>query len=310
MVETRPSHTSDELARRLDSIADDPADSMFGVNQLSAMRLLEDHGSPFHIVSARFTGDLPGLHEIGVRAATMVLGELQEIISEVGAVLRDESPRRGPLPASILEATELRFAPQVLPGSVIFTLHPAHDAALFKSGPSTLDDALTSILGLFDKVERPKSSGTNSPMDVADALREFGPRTARHLVKFASALDQSGLNVDVGIVAAGRPAQAARISRAGARFLGTLAKKATSRKVDVDLVGLVSNLGTNNKHRFDDETRGRVTMTADAEVTAVLHVSFSEARVRVRASETESVNIATGTATYSYHATAAEILEP
>jgi hypothetical protein len=309
MVETRPSHSSDDLARRLDAIADDPADSMFGVNQLSAMRLLEDHGSPFHIVSARFTGDLPGDHEIGVRAATMVLGELQEIISEVGAVLLNESPRRGPLPASILEATELRFAPQVLPGSVIFTLHPAHEAVLFKSGPSTLDDALTSIFGLFDKVERPKSSGTTSPLDVADALREFGPRTARHLVKFASALDQNGLNVDVGVVAAGHPARASHISRAGARFLGALAEEATSRTTDVDLVGLVRNLGTDNKHRFDDETRGRITMTADADVTAVLLKSFADARVRVRASETESVKSATGATTYRYHATAAEILE-
>jgi len=158
MVETRPSHSSDDLARRLDAIPDDPADTMFGLNQLSTMRLLQDHGSPFHVVSARFTGDLPADHEIGVRAATMVLGEFQEIISEVGAALKRESPRRGPLPAGILEATELRFAPQVLPGSVIFTLHPAREAVLFESGHSPLDDALTSIFSLFEKVERPAPS--------------------------------------------------------------------------------------------------------------------------------------------------------
>ena len=308
MVESRPSHASDDLARRLDAIADDDADSMFGVNQLSAIRVLEDHGSHYHAVSARFTGDLPGTLEIGVREATMVLGELQEIISEVGAVLRDESPRRGPLPAEVLRATELRFAPQVLPGSVIFTLHPAHDEALFASGDSTLDDALGSIFGLFEKVERPVSSGATTPIEVADALRDFGPRTARHLVKFAGALDQSGLNMDVGVVAAGRPTRGARISRAGARFLGTLAEDATTRTVDVDLVGRVHNLGTDNKHRFDDVERGRITMTADAAVTAVLLESFDVSRVRVRASETESVKSATGATKYHYHASQAELI--
>lgn len=308
MVEATPSHTSDDLARLLDAIPDDPADSMFGVNQLSAIRLLEDHGSPFHVISARFTGDLPGAHEIGVRAATTVLGELQEIISEVGAVLRDESPRRGPLPASIIEATELRFAPQVLPGSVIFTLHPAHEAALFEDGTATLDDALASIFGLFDKVEKPVSSGTMSPLAVADALRDFGPRTARHLVKFATALDHSRLNIDVGVVAAGRPSRASRISRAGARFLGTLAEDATTRMTDVELIGHVRNLGTDNKHRFLDEKRGKIEMIADAEVTSVLLESFAEARVSVRATETESVKTATGATTYRYHATSAEIL--
>lgn len=309
MVETNPSRTSGDLSRLLDEIDDDVADTMFGVNHLSAVRLLEDHGNKFHMVSARFTGELPGLHEIGVREATTVLGELQEIISEVGAVLRDESPRRGPLPAEVLQATELRFAPRVLPGSVIFTLHPARDEPLFSAGTSTLDIALDSIFGLFDKVERPVSTGTNGPADVAEALREYGPRTARHLVKFAAALDQSGLNIDVGVMASGRMSRAARISRAGARFLGGLAEDATSRTTDIHLVGRVHNLGTDNKHRFDDEERGRITMTADAEVTAVLLNSFAESRVRVRASETESVKVATGATSYRYHATSAELLD-
>lgn len=309
MVETNPSRTSADLSRLLDEIDDDAADTMFGVNQLSSVRLLEDHGSGFHMVSARFTGELPGAHEIGVREATMVLGELQEIISEVGAVLRDESPRRGPLPAEIVRATELRFAPQVLPGSVIFTLRPAHDDQLFSAGASTLDIALESIFGLFDKVERPVSTGTSGPVGVAEALREFGPRTARHLVKFAAALDQSGLNIDVGVVATGRTSRGARISRAGARFLGGLAEDATSRTTEIDLIGRVLNLGTDNKHRFNDEERGRITMTADAEVTAVLLNSFAESRVRVSASETESVKLATGATSYRYHATSAELLD-
>jgi hypothetical protein len=308
MVESRPSQSSDELERRLAALDDDPADSMFGVNQLSSLRMLDQTNSPYHVVSARFTGDLPGRHEIGVRAATSVLGELQEVISEVGAVLRRVSPRRGPLPAEILKATELRLAPQVMPGSVIFSLHPATDSSLFGSNHSTLNEAIDGLFGLFDKVERPMSSGTTAPLEVADALRQFGPRTARHLVKFASALDQSGLNIDVGVVAAGERVRASRISRAGAKFLGTLAEKATSRTLPVDLVGRVHNLGTNNVHKFDDLERGRITMTADPAVTAVLHQSFLERQVHVSASEVQSIKSATGATTYKYHATSADII--
>jgi hypothetical protein len=152
------------------------------------------------------------------------------------------------------------------------------------------------------------SSGTTAPLEVADALRQFGPRTARHLVKFASALDQSGLNIDVGVVAAGERVRASRISRAGAKFLGTLAEKATSRTLPVDLVGRVHNLGTNNVHKFDDLERGRITMTADPAVTAVLHQSFLERQVHVSASEVQSIKSATGATTYKYHATSADII--
>lgn len=310
MVDTRPSKSPAELEALLDALPDDDDSSrVFGLDQLSALRLLETTGAEFHLLSARFTGDLPSAHEIGVREATAILGELQEIVSEVGAVLRDESPRRGPLPAEVLKATELRLSPRVRAGSVIFTMHPAHDESLFGSGRETLDDALTSIFSLFDKVERPVTAGVMSTSDVADALRNYGPRTARHLVKFADALQKSGLNMDLGVAVSGRPIRGSRISRAGAGFLEKLAADATTRTLEVELVGRVRNLGTDNKHKFVDDERGLITMTADAEVTGVLYESFGQARVRVVASETESITKATGATNYRFHAVRAVLAD-
>lgn len=311
MVNTRPSKSPAELEALLDALPDDDDSSrVFGLDQLSALRLLESTGSEFHLLSARFTGDLPSAHEIGVREATAILGELQEIVSEVGAVLRDESPRRGPLPAEVLKATELRLSPRVRAGSVIFTMHPAHEESLFGSSRDILDDALASIFSLFDKVERPVTSGIMSTSDVADALRNYGPRTARHLVKFADALQKSGLNMDLGVAVSGRPIRGSRISRAGAGFLEKLASDATTRTLDIELVGRVRNLGTDNRHKFIDDERGLITMTADAEVTGVLYESFGQARVRVIASETESITKATGATNYRFHAVRAALADP
>ena len=310
MVNARPSKTAAELEALLDDLPDDDRNSaVFGLDELSTLRLLEDQGAQFHVINARFTGDLPAAHEIGVREATAILGELQEIVSEVGAVLRAESPRRGPLPADVIRATELRLSPRVRAGSVIFSMHPPRDEPLFDSGHDLLGDALDSIFSLFDKVELPASSGVMSTSDVADALRTYGPRTARHLVKFAEALQGSGLNMDLGVAASGRPVRGSRISRAGAGFLQTLASEATSRTLEVELLGSVRNLGTDNRHRFIDDDRGLITMTADAEVTGVLYQSWDRSRVRVYASETESVTSATGATTYRYHAVRAELLD-
>ena len=91
---------------------------------------------------------------IGVREATTILGALQDVVSEVGAAIREGSPKRGPLPAAILAETELQLSPQVAPGSVIFSLTPSRDEALFDSS-TLLGDALGEVFTLFEQVEMP-----------------------------------------------------------------------------------------------------------------------------------------------------------
>ncbi|WP_166997305.1 hypothetical protein [Paramicrobacterium fandaimingii] len=309
MDRSRRSFSLDQIDALLEEQSEtEESVEIFGLNEISTFKMLEAHGAKYRFVNARFTGDLPGEHSIGIREATTVLGAFQEILSEVGAVLRRDSPQRGPLPARVLRATELRLSPTVAPGSVIFTLLPADDPTLSESADPTLSDALGQVFALFDKVECPVSSGINDPSEISTVLRKLGPRTARHLLRFATSLRVNGLNIDVGMAESGRHLTSSRLSRHGAKFLEGLAKDATSRTTEVELRGNIHTLSTAHKHKFDDDTVGRIVLFSGEDVTEVLHAAFERSRVSVHAEVTETINLATGSSRFVYRAlSAAEI---
>lgn len=309
MMREGKSTSAADLWERLDALEDEESGSeAFGLGDLSTLRMMQRQRADFHFVNARFTGALPERHAIGVREATAALGSLQDVLSEVGAVIMAQTPKRGPLPSEVLASTALRFSPQVMPGSVIFSLRPARDTALVPAETTVLDTAISEVFDLFDQVERPVSS--HGTLDsITGVLRRFGPRTARHLARFASTLRESDLNLDLGVARSGTKLQSSRISTAGADFLRKLAKDATSRTDDVTIVGEVFNLGKDNKHKVDDVERGRIVVTASDEVTDLLHTAFKQSPVRIEAKETQTVTAATGATTYAYEAVTATILE-
>jgi len=311
MVQTRPSKTAAELSAILDASDDgDVFDtSAAGLSQQSALKMLEQSGASFRVLSARFTGNLPSAHAIGVKPATTVLGQFQEAVAEIGAVIRDDVPARGPLPRDVLQDTELRFSPTVAAGSVIFSLRPVtEDVELWdETSPSLLDQSLVRLFEMFDNIERPASTGSD-PAKVANALREFGPRTARHLFIFADELNKQGLSLDLGWSQSGQPLRRSRLSREGASFLGTLAKKATTRESPFTLRGEITKLGVDNKHRFKDDDRGLLTISTTDNLTDQLHPTFKHGRVEVRGTATESINTATGKSSRTYAVDAVEVL--
>jgi hypothetical protein len=221
----------------MDEIDDDEVFdlSAAGLTQMSALKMLDQLGVGYRCLSARFTGGLLGPHEIGLKAATTVLGELQELIAEIGAVIRDEVPLRGPLGRSILTGTELRFSPAVAPGSVVFTLLPTmatvlSDGAHESDGSNLLTLSLARLFDVFDDIERPGVSGGESGKFSA-AVREFGPRTARHLFNFSQALDHDGLSLEVNWTQSGTPSRRSQLSKSGAVLLSALTKEAMAARV-------------------------------------------------------------------------------
>lgn len=308
MPKTPASRSTADLIRILDERrASQPQSSAFTLDDLSTMALLDSVGETYEIVQARFTGALPAKHAIGVREATTILGALQDVISEVGAAIRDDSPKRGPLPSSILSETALQLSPQVSPGSVIFALTPSRDEALF--GESTLlSDVLEEVFNLFDQVERPASTG-GTPETVSEALRTFGPRTARHLIRFAGALRENDLNLDVGTARSGSRPSGSRITSAGAGFLQRLAESASTRVTEVELVGEVDRLGRNNRYRILTAELGPITVDGTDAVTDILQVAFRHFPVRLDVTQTETLNLATGAINYTFKATAAAPVE-
>jgi hypothetical protein len=305
--EIEASRTPEELRLLLDELPEtDDSDLSMSLGQLSALDLLDRQGTTYELLSARFFGDLPGPHEISVRAATTILGELQDALSEIGAVLLNSVPKRGPLPHDVIAKTELRLSPRVRPGSVTFGLHaPAAIPELWQDATeSLLNLALDRLFRLFNQVEKPATSG-GTPDTITKLLHDFGPRTARHLFRFAETLDGGGLSLDLGWTRSGQPFVGSRLSGPGAAFLRELAKAATTRVNDVTLVGQVRTLGADNKHRIKDEIRGTVTFSSSDGITDELHPAFKHGRVEVDAVEVEVVNLVTGAITRSYEATAA-----
>jgi hypothetical protein len=307
MTETPASRSTEDLLRLIDERrATQTRAGAFTLDDLSSMAMLDSMGETYEVVQARFTGALPAMHAIGVREATTILGALQEVVAEVGAALREESPKRGPLPAAILAETELQLSPQVSPGSVIFALTPSRDEALFDAS-TLLADALNEVFALFDQVELPASTGGN-PDTVSDSLRRFGPRTARHLVRFAGALRDHSLNLEVGIAKSGSRPRGSRISTSGASFLRSLAENATKRTTEIGVVGDVERLGKDHRYRILTADRGRITVQGTDVVTDVLQVAFRHSPVKLTLLETEAINLATGAVTYSFQALGAEAL--
>lgn len=308
MARTSPSKSPSALLNAIDALEEiDTHSDAFTLDDLSNLAMLDSLGADYELIQLRFTGNLAGRHSIGLREATEVLGAFQDVISEVGASLSEESPRRGPLASNILRETELQLSPHVSPGSVIFSVHPARENPLFEPS-DLLDRSLSEVLNLFDQVERPVSSGVTTPDAVAEVLRRFGPRTARNLVRFASALAENALNIDIGIAKTGLPIKGSKLSKAGAGFLRSLAENATTRDSEITIVGEVQNLGRDNKYKVVAEGRGRISVEGTEDITDVLQEAFRRHKVRIRLQVNESVNLATGALSNKYVALEANIL--
>ncbi|WIB66234.1 hypothetical protein DEI93_09525 [Curtobacterium sp. MCBD17_035] len=301
-----------ELAALLDELPDgselDATTS--ALTELSATRMRERHGVVSKALRARFTGSLPAAHELGVRSATTVIGSLQDVLAEIAATIREVVPKRGPLPAPILDATELRFSPSVSEGSVIFTLRRPERTELWdaeRGDADLLEEALRSLFRMFDEVEKPATSGQGDEL-VPRTLGDLGPRTARHLARFARALSSDELNLDLGWTQPGGRSLSSRLSSAGAAYLGKLANEATTRSRPVTLHGTVHRLGNDNKHRFADDERGLLSIASSSDLTDELARTFRRGRVALSATETESINIATGKSTWQFVATGVALI--
>jgi hypothetical protein len=300
------------MAEWLDELPDLPSidTTTAALEWLSTDRMAHEmHSPPTAALRAHFTGALQDAHDLAVRTTTRILGELQDALSEIGASLEGQTPLRGPLPGDIVRSTDLNFSPMVRPGSVIFTLRPREASELWeRDEPTLLERSLVALFGVFDRIERPRSTGSFDA-DVSDTLRDFGPRTARHLFGFAEALSSDGLNVDFGWSRSNGSDQGSAISVRGAAFLSSLAKKATTKTDPVTLRGTVYRLGDDNKHRFNDQTRGLVTIESSSEVTDALALAFRRHLAEVDVTATESVSTASGKVKWHFAATGARVLD-
>jgi len=279
------------------------------VNLQTAQRLAGSGGEERERLWTRFTGGAADRHELSARVASRVLAALQESVSSIGAWLSGNTSAQGPLPGSILAATELRFSPTVLPGSVIFELSRSTGAEAML--PEHEDRAL--LDESFDRFFELVSAAGGSTQDTAEVpqrIRDLGPRAARHLFDLSGVLVEEGLAVDFEWTNRRGLAKSAMLTRTGASYLKNVTQQNTSATEEQQLLGtlLTASVERSQKLRIRTATGDVVPMTAPPLIRAGL-AAFYNKDVRATVLRTETVNLTTGKVKVTFELRGIEALD-
>jgi hypothetical protein len=274
------SHVNLQTAAQIAALSDPP-------EQLDRMKL-------------RFSGQPTADHRLGVRTATKGLLAIQESLSSVGASIVEHIGKAGRWPAQILAATELKFTPRVLPGSIEFSLvhTPPGDEgeALFDVESAPLfEQSLSALLGLFEDL----ADDSLSKKTVTDQLVNFGPRTSKHLFDLAQVLITEGLSLDVEWQSPQGKVSSAVIGRRSAAYLKELAKASASSTLERVLTGQLITVSEVDKQGLLLDDGSKILLEADPVFQDEL-ASLYRQRVQARVEEKLTVNLTTGAETRFY----------
>jgi hypothetical protein len=245
----------------------------------------------------------PGVQgqEIPVREAAAILSAIQETIASLGQALTSQQTVYGPLRGQILRATELRLSPDVRPGSVIFHLigtgeEVSGNEAVQLTGTETLVDS--AMRELFTLVQH-SEAGELETGTLAEELRRFGPRVAKHLSELVSQVVRDEIDVDFAWRSPRGQRRRASLQRRSAKVIRNAIKL---NEVDVRLVELVGTLITVSKiakAELQTEDQGRLRLSVDDQTTAGLGRYYNH-RVTVLAEQTTRWSATTGQETRAF----------
>lgn len=310
MTRRAPSRTAGELLSILEAeVVSDIPSTPGMVNTQTAQRLSDGSEEERERLWARFTGGAADRHELSARVASRFLATLQDSVSSIGARLSGNMSVQGPLPGSILSATELLFSPTVLPGSVIFELsrRTGVEAMLPEhTDRPLLDESFDRLFELLSEIGRT----TSDSIEVPSRIRDLGPRAAHHLFELSGVLVEEGLAVDLEWTNRRGIAKSAALTQAGAGYLKNVAQRNTSRSEALQLDGtlLTASVERSQKLRLRTVDGDMIPMTAPAVIRAGL-ASFYNKEVRVSASRTETINLTTGKVKVTFEMQDIEALE-
>jgi len=272
------------------------------VNLQTAARIagLSERHEDVDRMRLRFSGQTTADHRLGVRTATKGLLAIQESLSSVGASIVDHIGKAGRWPAQILAATELKFTPRVLPGSIEFSLvhtPPGKDEdALFEVEESPLfEQSLKALLTLFVDL----ADDSLSQKTVTDQLANFGPRTSKHLFDLAQVLISEGLSLDVEWQSPEGQVSTAAIGRRSAAYLKELAKASASSTFERVLVGQLITVSEVEKQGLLLDDGSKIPFEADPGFQDDLAALYRQ-RVQATVEETLIVNLSTGAESRNY----------
>jgi hypothetical protein len=264
------------------------------VNRATAERMFNSVKRAKESLSARFVGGTADDHELSARSATKALLALQESVSSIGAKLSGLASVQGKLPNAILSATELRFAPTVLPGSVIFELSRptgAENMLAEHQDRALLDESFDK---LFELVAAVVASGS-TPDTVPTAVRALGPRAAKHIFDLCAILVDESLGVDLRWVNRAGDTKKADLTNGAAHYLKRVAENNRSVTNEREFVGTLLTASVESKQNLRVRITGGdvLSMTASPTLRTTLAAHYNKT-VKVRVDQTETANLSTG----------------
>lgn len=248
----------------------------------------------------RFSGQPTVDHRLGVRTATKGLLAIQESLSSVGASIVDHIGKAGRWPAEILAATELKFTPRVLPGSIEFSLvhtpQGKEENVLFEIEETPLfEQSLTALLTLFTSLEDDRLSQKS----LTDQLVSFGPRTSKHLFDLAQVLISEGLSLDMEWQSPKGQRRSAAVGRRSAAYLKELAKATASSTFERVLTGQLITVSEVEKQGMLLDDGSKIPFEAEPGFQDQLAALYRQ-RVQATVKEKLVVNLSTGVETRNY----------
>jgi hypothetical protein len=247
----------------------------------------------------------PGIpaHDIPVREATSILTSLQETVASIGQVLTRQATATGRINATVLKATELRMTPELLPGSVVFRLtgpgeELSGDEAAALTGTDTLVDAamhdLFGIVNQSAKAKTPDTAGT-----LAQELRRFGPRVAKHLSNLVESIIKDDIDLDLTWQTPRGSRRDASLPRQSARTIHDAIKLNEIVSHRVELTGVLTTVSTTKKAEIRTPDRRAIKIEVPDQLALSLGPYYNQ-QVLIVADETTRWSINTGRETRTY----------
>jgi hypothetical protein len=247
----------------------------------------------------------PGVpaHDIPVRQAVGILGPLQEAIASIGQALLQKATSSGRIKADVLHATELRLSPPLLPGSVVFRLAgpeeytPSADIHELLGTDTLAEAAIQELFALVVQAERTGEVETAGRL--ADELRRFGSRSAKHLTDLTKNVLENEIDLDLTWQAPGGPQRRVSLQRRSAETLQAAIKLNEVDTRQVELVGTLVTVSMTKKTELQTSDLGTIAIDVNEELKSTLG-RFYNAQVLVTAEQTTRWSINTGTEKRSY----------
>lgn len=198
------------------------------VNDQLVPKIFEQTRNSGSQVAFRLSGAPVQGHAVSVKTAAGAMASFQEIVTSVGASISSISSLFGQLPTFVRSGTELFLSPRVSPGSIIFDLSSrSYSDDLFELDvPSLLDQSVGRLVEVLSLV----GDQASSEEDVAGAVRELGPRAAKHLRALADIIVGDGVDLDISWMRQGKDRRKARLNRRSASYLRDVIR---SNEIDV-----------------------------------------------------------------------------